>query len=818
MKILKFGGSSVASAERIKGVIEIIAKAQKGKQPIAVVVSALGGTTDGLIEMGNRAILGKIDYTDLIKDLEKRHFDVIKAFVKVKRQSGILANVKMTINELEDVLHGVFLVKELSPKTLDFIMSFGERLSAYVISECLNDSDLETTYLDARDIIVTDDQFGLARVDFELTNKKIKDHFKSAKTVQIVTGFIGSTENNETTTLGRSGSDYTASIIGAALNSKSIEIWTDVNGMMTADPRKVKKSFPVSTMTYEEAMEMSHFGAKVIYPATMQPAMNKNIPITIKNTFKPDFEGTLICKKNTTDTQVIKGISSIEDISLLRLQGSGMMGIIGISMRLFTSLARKKINVILISQASSEYSICFAVSTKDASTARKELEKEFSTEIKAGLIEEIVVERDLSVVAIVGGNMRHTPGMSGKMFHALGKNGVNVVAIAQGSSELNISAVIHKEDESKALNALHEAFFLSDKKSLNIFIVGTGLVGNTLISMIRNQFSYLSSEQMIEPVVIGVANSKKMYFNQNGIDLKSWKNKLDGSETASNISDFVKKMKKFNLPNSVFVDCTASEALAAHYNDILESSISIVTPNKKANSGSYVNYKKLKQASQKYGVKFLYETNVGAGLPVINTLNDLLYSGDKIIKIEAVLSGTISYIFNSFAKGTSFSEIVKQAKAKGYTEPDPRDDLNGMDVARKLLILAREIGMPFEMKDIKIGGIVSEKCMKANSVDKFFSELLKEDGSLEQKRADADKKGRKLRYIALLEKGKASISLQDVDGQHPFYSLSGSDNIISFTTERYKERPLVVKGPGAGAEVTAAGVFADIIRISHLSS
>ncbi len=818
MKILKFGGSSVASAERIKGVIEIISKAQKEKQPIAVVVSAFSDTTDGLIEMGNRAILGKVDYTDLIKELEKRHFDVVKSFVKVKRQSSVLANVKMTINELEDVLHGVFLVKELSPRTLDFIMSFGERLSAYVISECLNDSNIEASFLDARNVIVTDDHFGIARVDFDSTNKKIKDHFKSVKTLQVITGFIGSTENNETTTLGRSGSDYTASIFGAALNAKTIEIWTDVNGMMTADPRKVKKSFPVSIMTYEEAMEMSHFGAKVIYPATMQPAMNKNIPIIIKNTFNPNFEGTLICKKNLSDKQVIKGISSIEEISLLRLQGSGMMGIIGISMRLFTSLARKKINVILISQASSEYSICFAVSTKDAATAKKEIEKEFVTEIKSGLIEEIIVERDLSIVAIVGGNMRHTPGMSGKMFHALGKNGVNVIAIAQGSSELNISAVIHKEDESKALNALHEAFFLSDKKSLNIFIVGTGLVGGTLISMIQNQFEYLSTEQFIEPVVIAVANSKKMYFNQNGIDLKSWKNKLDSSDNASNISDFVKKMKKFNLPNSVFVDCTASEALAVHYNHILESSISIVTPNKKANSGSYTNYKKLKQASQKYGVKFLYETNVGAGLPVINTLNDLLYSGDKILKIEAVLSGTISYIFNSFAKNTSFSEIVKQAKAKGYTEPDPRDDLNGMDVARKLLILAREIGLPFEMADIKIGGIVSEKCMKANSVDKFFTELIKEDVSLEKRRADADKKGCKLRYIALLEKGKASISLQEVDGQHPFYSLSGSDNIISFTTERYKERPLVVKGPGAGAEVTAAGVFADIIRISNLSS
>jgi aspartokinase/homoserine dehydrogenase 1 len=818
MKILKFGGSSVATPERIKGVIEIIAKAQQEKGKIAVVVSAMGGTTDALIKMGHQAISGKIDYTDLIKEVEKRHFDVIKAFIKVKRQSAALAMVKMTINELEDVLHGVFLVKELSPRTLDFIMSFGERLSAYVISECLKDSDVDAAFLDARKIIVTDDHFSMARVDFEASNKKIAAYFKSNKEVQVVTGFIGATENNETTTFGRSGSDYTASILGAALGVKSIEIWTDVNGMMTADPRKVKKSFPVSTMTYEEAMEMSHFGAKVIYPATMQPAMNKNIPIVIKNTFNPEFPGTLICKNNSKDLQVIKGISSIEDVCLLRLQGSGMMGIIGISMRLFTALARKRINVILITQASSEYSICFAVSSKDAIPAKKEIEKEFGIEIKTKLIEEIIVEQDLSIVAIVGGNMRHTPGMSGKMFHALGKNGVNVIAIAQGSSELNISAVIHKADESKALHALHEAFFLSDKKSLNIFIVGTGLVGNTLISMIQSHFAYLSTEQFIEPTIIGLANSKKMFFNPHGIDLKTWKKKLDQSESASSIEEFVKQMKKLNLPNSVFVDCTASEALAVHYNTILESSISIVTPNKKANSGSYSNYKKLKQASQKYGVKFLYETNVGAGLPVINTLNDLLYSGDKILKIEAVLSGTISYIFNTFTKDTSFSEIVQQAKEKGYTEPDPRDDLNGMDVARKLLILARETGLPFEMKDIKIGNIVSEKCMKANSVDNFFKELLKEDASLEQHRAAAEKKGMKLRYIAVLEKGKASISLQAVDANHPFYSLSGSDNIISFTTDRYKERPLVVKGPGAGAEVTAAGVFADIIRISNLSS
>lgn len=815
MKVLKFGGSSVASAERIKGVIDIVVSEQK-KKPV-VVVSAFGGITDKLIEMGKLAVTGNEKYSALLKDLENKHFEVIKALIGVKSQSSVLANVKITINELEDVLHGVFLVKELSPRTLDFIMSFGERLSAYIISQCIKDTGMEAEYLDARQLIVTDNHFGLALVDFHSTNNKIKNYFDSHKQLQIVTGFIASTEHNETTTLGRSGSDYTAAIIGAALEVEEIEIWTDVNGMMTADPRKVKKSFTVKTMTYAEAMEMSHFGAKVIYPATMQPAMNKNIPIHIKNTFNPSFEGTLICRTNKGDNQVIKGISSIEDIALLRLQGSGMMGIVGISMRLFTSLARKKINVILISQASSEYSICFAVTAKDAPVAKKEIEKEFVMEMKAGLIDEVIVEKDLSIVAIVGSNMCNTPGVSGKMFHALGKNGVNVVAIAQGSSELNISAVIHKDDESKAINALHEAFFLSDKKSLNIFLVGTGLVGHTLVNMIDSHFAYLSKEQNIEPVIIGIANSKKMYFNTDGVELKNWKSLLDNSDQKMSMDEFVQKMKKLNLPNSVFVDCTASETPAQYYNEILTGSISIVTPNKKANSGSYENYKQLKRASQKYGVKFLYETNVGAGLPVINTLNDLLFSGDKVIKIEAILSGTISYIFNTFGAGVKFSDIVKQAKEKGYTEPDPRDDLNGMDVARKLLILSREVGLPLEISDINIGQIVSANAMKAPSVDAFFDELVKEDGVMSTRVAEATQKGCKLRYIAVLEDGKASISLQEVDANHPFYSLSGSDNIISFTTDRYKERPLVVKGPGAGAEVTAAGVFADIIRISNLA-
>ncbi|MFZ6001735.1 MAG: bifunctional aspartate kinase/homoserine dehydrogenase I, partial [Bacteroidota bacterium] len=730
---------------------------------------------------------------------------------------AILAHVKTTINELEDVLHGIYLVKERTLRTLDFVMSFGERLSAYIISEAFKDAGVPCEFLDARSIVRTDSHFGYAKVNFDITNKLIREHYKHHADLQIVTGFIGTSESGETTTIGRSGSDYTAAIIAGALHASDLEIWTDVDGMMTADPRKVKKAFTVKEMTYQEAMELSHFGAKVIFPATMVPAMSNNIPIWIKNTFNPSFPGTRIGKDGNGKDLIIKGISSMSKVSLLSVEGSGLQGVVGVSMRLFGALAREKVNVILISQASSEHSICFAVDSGAALVAKATIEKEFVHEIRSGEMDEVFVENDLAIIAIVGENMRHNPGTSGRMFHSLGKSGVNIYAIAQGSSELNISAVIHESDVSKALNTLHEAFFLSDRRVVNLFLVGTGLIGKELLSMIGVQYEALAKNHLLEVNVVGVANSKRMLFNESGLDLKKSIDQMQNTGEEMHLSSYIARMKELNLPNSIFVDCTSAQEVADSYEEILNANISIVTPNKKANSGEYNKYKALKAAAFKRGVRFYYETNVGAGLPVINTLNDLIISGDKVIRIEAVLSGTMNFIFSSFNGGTSFSDVVKQAKEKGYTEPDPRDDLNGMDVARKILILARESGAELELKDVQVKGVVPDDCAAEKTVPEFFALLEKHNGSFEKLRADAEKKGEKLRYMAVLENGKAQVSLAGVGSDHPFYSLSGSDNIILLTTERYHDRPMVIRGPGAGASVTAAGVFADVIRIGNYS-
>ena len=814
MKVLKFGGSSVATPARIKSVIEIV-RPMVGSD-LAVVFSAFGGVTDTLIQISQMALESNIDYKARLLELEKRHLESVRALVGVQKQSSILAQVKFMINELEDVLHGVFLVKERTARTLDYIMSFGERLSAYIISEAFRDNGIRAEFLDARIVVKTDNHFGYAKVDFDLTNKLIREHFRNHQDLQIITGFIGTSETGETTTLGRSGSDYTAAIFAGALAASDLEIWTDVDGMMTADPRLVKKAFTVPMMTYEEAMELSHFGAKVIFPATMQPAMVNRIPIWIKNTFNPSFKGTVI-QSQYTNGKMIKGISSMNGVSLLNLQGSGLLGVVGASMRLFATLAREKINVILISQASSEHSICFAVENHHASRAKSAIEKEFAYELRNEEVDEVQAERDLSIIAVVGDGMKHSPGTSGRMFSALGKNGVNVIAIAQGSSERNISAVIRQADVAKALNSLHEAFFLSDRKLLNVFLVGTGLIGKELLQMIRNQFDKLAKESLLEVNVIGIANSRKMYFEDDGLKLDNSIASLQEKGPPMSMPSFVERMIALNLPNSVFVDCTSSEEVTSHYESILSANISIVTPNKKANSGSLEKYKSLRETAFKRGVKFLYETNVGAGLPVINTMNDLLLSGDKVERIEAVLSGTLNFIFSSYTEGKKFSEVVKEAKLKGYTEPDPRDDLNGMDVARKVLILSREAGSALELGDIAVDNLVPEDCRGDVSIDEFFSKLQAHDEAFEEKRRAAAAKNEKLRYMAILESGKVHIRLASVNEHHPFYSLAGSDNIILLTTERYNERPMVIRGPGAGAEVTAAGVFADIIRIGHYS-
>lgn len=815
MKVLKFGGSSSATPERIKSIIEIVKPSLSSE--LVLVFSAFGGVTDQLIQISDAALNGNTDYKKMLVVLENRHLDAVRSLLPITTQSSVLAQVKIKLNELENVLQGVFLVHERTLRTLDYIMSFGERLSAYIITEAFKSQGNDVEYLDARTLIRTDAQFGYAKVDFEVTNRAIQQHIQHHQSTQIVTGFIGATDGGETTTLGRSGSDYTAAIFAGALKASSLEIWTDVNGMMTADPRLVSKAFSVPELSYEEAMELSHFGAKVIFPATMQPAMVHQIPIWIKNTFNPSAPGTKI-SADATNGKLIKGISSMNNISLLNVQGSGLVGVVGVSMRLFSTLAAEKVNIILISQASSEHSICIAIDSNVAQRAKFLLEKEFAYELQAELIDEVSVESNLSILAVVGDSMKHLPGSSGRMFNALGRNGINVVAIAQGSSERNISAVVKQVDVAKALNVLHDAFFLSDTKTIHLFLVGTGLVGGTLLQQIAQQSAKLLQQQHLDIRVIGIANSKKMLFQESGIDIAKWRDGLQQEGLTMNLEAFCKQLITFNLPSSIFIDCTSSESVTQHYAHLLNENISIVTPNKKANSASLAQYQFYKGLMRKRGVKFLYETNVGAGLPVINTLNDLLLSGDTILKIEGVLSGTLNYIFSNYTGEQPFSEIVKEAKQKGYTEPDPRDDLSGTDVARKILILARETGAALELGDVSIQNLVPADCQSLNSPEEFLHKLEAHDASFRELVQSAMAKNEKLRYMAVVEHNKAVVKLASVKQDHPFYSLSGSDNIILITTERYRERPLVIRGPGAGAAVTAAGVFADIIRIGNYTN
>ncbi|MCS7019470.1 MAG: bifunctional aspartate kinase/homoserine dehydrogenase I [Cytophagales bacterium] len=814
MKVLKFGGSSVQNAERIRHVVNIIKNDPEAK---VVVCSALGGITDELIATAKAAANDDTNYKTLFAHIEKRHLDCVKELIDVRQQSATLAKVKAMLNELEELLNGIFLLNEMSVRALDYVMSFGERLSCTIISEAAREQGLLATYLDTTKVIKTDGRYGNATVDFEATNPLIQEYVAATPGLIIATGFIGSAPNGDTVTLGRGGSDYTCSIFAAALQASVAEIWTDVDGVMTCDPRKVPQAQSIPALTYEEAMEMSHFGAKVIYPPTMVPAMKADVPIVIRNTFNTDFQGTFISKESAYNGRPIKGITSISHIALLRVQGSGMVGVAGISARLFGALAAGKISVILITQASSEHSICLAVKPEESATAKQLIEKEFAFEIRNALLDEVIVETNLSIIAIVGKDMRRTSGVAGRMFQALGRNGINVVAIAQGSSELNISAVISKADEVKALRALHQAFFESDTKVLNIFMAGTGLIGSTLLKQMQAQRDYLRQEYNLEFRIVGLANSRKMLFKENGISIEQWREELEGG-VPSDIHEFVKQMNEINLANSVFVDNTASAVVANTYDEILKASISIVTPNKIASSSSYEQYIRNRRLAKQHGVIMLYETNVGAALPVISTLRDLINSGDKIIRIEAVLSGTLSYIFNTFDGSVPFSQVVKEAKQKGYTEPDPREDLSCKDVGRKILILARECGYAMEFEDITINGFLPQPCMDAPTVEEFFQVLETYDAHFERMRQQAAEKGEKLRCIARFEDGKATISLDAVGQEHPFASLSGSDNIIAFTTVRYPERPMVVKGSGAGAEVTAAGVFADLIRIANYLS
>lgn len=815
MKVLKFGGSSVAKPERIRGIVDILKGYYTKGEKFTVVFSAFGGVTDSLIEMSALAAKGDEGYQSLFEAFSQRHFQAAEALLEEENLKAALPELQRNHDVLKNLLYGVFLVREASLRTMDYVLSFGERNCAYIISYVLRQSGINAAYLDARKIIKTDKSFGSAKVDFAQTYEKIREYFAQNPEIQVVTGFIGAAKGGLTTTLGRGGSDYTASLIAAGLDASVIEIWTDVNGVLTADPRKVKRAFTIPSMTYSEAMEMSHFGAKVIYPPTLQPALSHNIPLYIKNTFNPSFEGTYISNQAEPDAHAVKGISSISHVALLTLSGSGLFGVPGIAGRLFSSLAEGSINVILITQGSSEHSISFAIHPDMANRAKRRVEAEFEYEISMGIVDPVKIEDNLSVVAIIGENMRYQPGIAGRLFQALGKNGINAVAIAQGSSELNISVVINRADESKALNSLHEAFFLSDTKELHLFMVGVGLIGSTLIKQVREQSRFLKEKRGLEIRVVGLANSRKMLFDDNGIDLSNWQEQLQQSGLEMDITIFIGRMKELNLSNTIFVDNTANEKIANYYESILDSSISISTPNKIAASSGYLQYQRLKAIAAKRGVQFLYETNVGAGLPVISTLNDLINSGDRILKIEGVLSGSLSFIFNSFQPGTSFSEIVRQARELGYTEPDPRVDLNGIDVRRKLIILARETGLALEAKDVKIENILPEACQQAKDVESFFEEIAKADGYFTGLLENAQAEGKVLRLAARLEDGRASIGLEKVEASHPFYTLSGSDNMIVFTTERYRERPLVVRGPGAGAEVTAAGVFAEIITIGN---
>lgn len=813
MRILKFGGTSVGSAESIRSVLGIVKESHEcGENPV-VVLSAMGGVTNLLTQLALEAADGK-NFTEGLKEIEARHFSVVKQLIAVKHQNPVFTRLKIYFNELEDLLQGIFNLRELSLQSKDLILSYGERCSAFLVSKVAEQDFPQACFVDATQLIRTDSHFGSAHVNQLLSEQLIQAFLVSNRDkLLFVTGFIAANERGRVTTLGRGGSDYTAAIIGAAMGADAIEIWTDVDGMLTADPRIVKKAFSLPVLSYTEAMELSYFGAKVIYPPTMIPAFLKKIPIVIRNTFNPSFAGTVIQHDSGRTSLPIKGISSIPDISVINLIGSGMVGKAGFSGRLFTLLAREQINVVLITQSSSEHSITFAVHPAEALRAKTLIENEFELELQANKLLEPEIENHLSIVAIVGENMKQTPGMSGQLFHALGRNGINVRAIAQGSSEYNISVIIAKSDLSKALNAVHDAFFAQLNKTLHVFNVGTGNIGSTLFQQIQDQYGFLLDHNDIEIKVVGISNSRKMLLNTGGIALQDWKEELQQHGEQADLETFVGRMKRMNLPNCVFIDNTASSQPIMYYEDIFRANISIVTCNKIANSGRYSQYKSLKDTARQHGVDFFYETNVGAGLPIVRVLRDLMLSGDRIVRIEAILSGTISYIFNNFKGEASFHDVVKTAQQLGYTEPDPRDDLKGTDFMRKMLILARDAGYVLEPEDVKLGSILPDACIQAASVDDFYRELESANAYFNTLKSDAIQCNKVLRYIGKLEDGQVSIALEMVDQAHPFFALSGSDNIISFTTERYKERPLVVKGPGAGAEVTAAGVFADLVNV-----
>ena len=814
MKVLKFGGTSVANSDNIKKVKDIVANEAKNSK-VVIVVSALGGITNLLLEAAYKASKQDENYKKLLKNIDDRHIDAVKGLIPVASQSKVLSSVKRELNSLETLLEGTFLIGEITPSLSDKIVSYGELLSSYIINEYFETEKLNSIHKDARTLIITNEQFGKGAVDFTVTNKKCADYFKSVNAdIVVVPGFVASSHKGNSTTIGRGGSDYTAAIIAGAINADILQIWTDVSGMFTANPKIVKQAFAIPHISYEEAMELSHFGAKVLYPPTIQPVLGKSIPIHIKNTFAPDEVGTLIEKNTDSEARPVRGISHVENIALLSLEGSGMVGISGISKRFFEAFSNADINIVLITQASSEHSICIGISEDQADKAAELIREAFQYEMSIGKINPVVIENELSIIALVGDNMKSHQGLSGRMFSTLGKNNVNIRAIAQGASERNISAVINSNDVKKALNALHEQFFEEDIKQLNLFVVGVGNVGARFLAQINQQKKFLKEKLRLNVRVVALANSRKMVFNDNGINLSKWEELIADGEKA-NLDSFFEKVKSLNLRNSIFVDNTAHEVVANTYEGYLRNSISVVTCNKIASSSDHSNYLKLKDLSRKYNAPFLFETNVGAGLPILDTLKNLIASGDKVNKIQAVLSGSLNFVFNNFNDKNPFIDVVKQAMEEGYTEPDPKIDLSGIDVMRKILILARESGNKMEIDDIVNESFLPQESLDTTSVDDFLKSLVKYKDHFDKIYSDAASKNCRLKYVAQFENGKAKVGLQHIPSDHPFYNLEGKDNIVLFFTDRYVEQPLIIKGAGAGADVTASGIFADIIRIGN---
>lgn len=811
MKVLKFGGTSVGSVESIHSLKRIVEKEAR-HQPVIVVVSALGGITDKLISTSQLAVEGDENWKKEYEQMVERHHKIIDTIITNTKDRELLFNkVDTLFTELHSIYYGVYLIHDLSKKTLDTIVSYGERLSSNIVSTFVRGSKL----YDAREFIKTEVLNGKNTLDSELATKLVIDSFKELPRIALVPGFIATDKNSgDTTNLGRGGSDYTASIIAATLDAETLEIWTDVDGFMTADPKVIRSAYTIDELSYLEAMELCNFGAKVIYPPTIYPVCIKNIPIHVKNTFNPENRGTVIKSKIENNSKAIRGISSIKDTTLITVSGLSMVGVIGVNRRIFTALADKGISVFLVAQASSENSTSIGVRDEDAAAAVKVLNKEFKAEIDDGAMVPMQAESNLATIAIVGENMKHTPGIAGKLFGTLGRSGISVIAFAQGASETNISFVVDTKYLRKSLNVIHDSFFLSEYNVLNLFICGVGTVGGKLIEQIRTQYEELKEHSKLKLNVVGIASSKNAIFNREGLDLNNYRELLKASvpSTPEKLREHILDM---NIFNSVFVDCTASKDIATLYQSFLSHNISVVTANKIAASSKYENYRLLKDTALERGVKFLYETNVGAGLPIIGTINDLRNSGDRILKIEAVLSGTLNFIFNELSATVPFSETVKRARQQGYAEPDPRIDLSGIDVIRKLVILTREAGYQVEQADVKKSLFVPDEYFEG-SVEDFWQRLPQLDADFEKKRSKLEAEHKRWRFVATMEGGETRVALQAVDRNHPFYRLEGSNNIVMLTTERYKEYPMQIQGYGAGASVTAAGVFANIMSIANV--